>query len=191
MPYLLGLRVETIPAETGYLGVDPARLAVWRARLQAWPGFRVGIAWRGNPRATNDATRSAALADFLALANVPSVRLFSLQKGTGREELARLDARATVIDLADYLDDLADTAAAVCALDLVVAVDTALVHLAGGLGCPVWTALAVGPDWRWLLEREDTPWYPSMRLFRQRRLGDWTAVFARMAAELAMRTAVA
>ena len=117
---------------------------------------------------------------FAPLAGVPGVRLVSLQKGPGREQLPDLADRLGVLDLADQLEDFADTAAVMSNLDLVITVDTAVAHLAGALGIPVWVALPLVPDWRWLLEREDSPWYPSMRLFRQSAWGDWAGVFERL-----------
>jgi hypothetical protein len=126
---------------------------------------------------------------FAPLAAVPGVQLFSLQKGPGSEQLPMLAGQFAVSDLAGMLDlsegAFLDTAAVMQNLDLVVTSDTAIAHLAGALGVPVWVALTFAPDWRWLVDREDSPWYPSMRLFRQRRLGAWSEVFGRMAAELA------
>ena len=121
----------------------------------------------------------AADQQFAPLAEVPGVRLFSLQKGDGRNSCAALAGQFPVTDLGSRFGDLADTAAALVNLDLVVTVDTALAHLAGALGVPVWVAVPVAPDWRWLLGREDSPWYPSMRLFRQIRSGAWAETFTR------------
>ena len=122
-----------------------------------------------------------------SLAAVPGVQLFSLQVGDGQEQLAALGGRFAVIDLGNRFDStsFADAAAVVKNLDLVIAVDSAIVHLAGALGAPIWVALALSPDWRWLLQRDDSPWYPTARLFRQTRLDDWGQVFQRMAGDLA------
>ena len=131
--------------------------------------------------------RSIPLKCFAPLAEVQGVRLLSLQKGPGSEQLAEVDNRFMVIDLTSRLDQegaFLDTAAVMHSLDLVITSDTATAHLAGALGVPVWLALCAAPDWRWMLERTDSPWYPSMRLFRQRTLGDWQVVFENMAAEL-------
>ena len=117
------------------------------------------------------------LPTFEPLAGVPGVRLLSLQKGPGREQVDELAERVELLDPADDLNDFADTAALISNLDLVVTVDTAVAHLAGALGVPVWVALPANPDWRWLLERADSPWYPTMRLFRQSSWGDWPGVF--------------
>ena len=128
------------------------------------------------------------LVDFVAIARVPNVRLVSLQKGPGAEQLAGLPGAVEVLDLGNRLDEAAgpfmDTAAVMCCVDLVIASDTAAAHLAGALGVPVWVALPTASDWRWLLDRDDSPWYPTMRLFRQTHGGDWDEVFARIAAEL-------
>jgi ADP-heptose:LPS heptosyltransferase len=130
------------------------------------------------------------LVAFATLAKVPGVRLFSLQKGEGREQLAEASAASLrVVDLADSLDDLVDTAAAIQSLDLVVTCDSAVGHLAGALAAPVWVALSYAPDWRWMRDRADSPWYPTMRLFRQKSYGAWDDVFADIATELAARVA--
>jgi hypothetical protein len=118
------------------------------------------------------------------MAGIPGLKLFVLQKGLGTEQLDELGGRWPVIDLGGRLDDFMDTAAVLPHLDLVITPDTSLAHLAGALGVPVWVAIPFASDWRWLLDREDTPWYPTMRLFRQRRWGDWDDVFGRMAQEL-------
>src|SRR5262249_19149294 len=176
---------------------DPARIERWRRELGG-EGFKVGIAWQGSPSFPGDRLRSIPLAHFAPLAGVEGVRLFSLQKGPGREQIrstARVFAsagRLALTDLGERLDEqgaFLDTAAVMKTLDLVITSDTAIAHLAGALGVPVWVALSIGPDWRWLLDREDCPWYPTMRLFRQRRQGDWDEVFERMAAELHARNA--
>jgi Flp pilus assembly protein TadD len=189
LPRLLGTRPDNVPADGPYLHVDPARTQRWRLWLVAYHGLKVGIAWQGDRKHRNDRQRSVPLAQLAPLAQVPGVRLFSLQKGPGSEQLAGCPFAVT--DLGSWLDNsggaFLDTAAVMRNLDLVVCVDTALGHLAGGLGVPVWLALPFAPDWRWLLDRDDTPWYPSMRLFRQTRAGDWDSVFADMAAELQSR----
>ena len=158
--------------------------------MSAYPEFKVGIVWRGNPRKGNlhlqatDQIRSVSLAQFEPLARQPNVRLVSLQKGFGTEQIAELKDRFSVVDLGSGVNDLMNTAAVMMNLDLIVSVDTAPVHLAGALGVPAWVGLPFVPDWRWLLQREDSPWYPSLRLFRQTRPGEWNDVFARMADSL-------
>ncbi len=184
LPGILGTTFATVPAAVPYLAADPGRVERWRHRLEAVPGFRVGIAWQGNPVVRADARRSIALEHFAPLAGVEGVGLVSLQKGPGVEQLRALAGRFPVLDLGDELDEAGaflDTAAVMKNLDLVVSSDTAIPHLAGALAVPVWVALAALPDWRWFLGREDSPWYPTMRLYRQQRPGDWAEVFARLA----------
>jgi tetratricopeptide (TPR) repeat protein len=170
-----------------YLQADPARVEHWRKALGPPEGLRVGIAWQGSKVHRGDRMRSVRVTRFAPLSAVPGVTLFSLQKGAGSEQL--LDgtaARMGVVDLgARTGQDMADTAALMMTLDLVVTIDTAIAHVAGALDVPVWVATPFAADWRWLRERDDTPWYPSMRLFRQRERGDWDAVFADLAISLA------
>jgi hypothetical protein len=193
LPHLLGTRMNTIPAGVPYLFVDEERGEHWQHQLASLSGFKVGIAWQGNPHHPFDRHRSVPLARFAPLAQVPGVRLISLQKGPGCEQLADIGGAFPVHEF--NLDDnpaagvFQDMAAVMQTLDLVVTVDTAVAHLAGGLGVPVWVALGAGTDWRWLRDREDSPWYPSMRLFRQQRRGDWSELFERMAGELGQRRA--
>jgi hypothetical protein len=148
----------------------------------------VGIAWQGNPKWSQDRFRSIPLGEFSALARIEGVRLISLQKGDGSEQLRGLAGRFAVTDWTERLDQTSgafmDTAALMKNLDLVVTPDTAIGHLAGALGVRVWSALPYAPDWRWQLEREDCPWYPTMRLFRPSRRGQWGDVLERMAGEL-------
>jgi tetratricopeptide (TPR) repeat protein len=186
LPGVLGLSIDHL-WRGAYLAAEPARVETWRRKLAGVPGFRVGICWQGNPKHLFDDQRSFPLSRFAPLARVPGVRLVSLQKGFGSEQLA--NSTFDVVDLGADLDRDApflDTAAVMHSLDLVISADTATAHLAGGLGIPVWLALSAHADWRWFVDRADTPWYPTMRLFRQARLGDWEAVFAGIAAALAM-----
>lgn len=174
LPLVLGM-VEPLAMTNPYLRADDELRAAWRERLR--PGFRVGIAWAGNATHKDDVRRSMAFEKLAPLLRVAGVTFYNLQLGvSGNIE--------PIVDLTSHLTDFADTAAFVSELDLVIAVDTAVVHLAGALGRPVWTMVATLPDWRWGLGREDTPWYPTMRLFRQHTAGDWSEVIARVAAEL-------
>jgi tetratricopeptide (TPR) repeat protein len=188
LPRIFGTLLATVPAEVPYLFADAELVERWRSELSGAPGVRIGIAWQGNPRFPGDCMRSVPLTHFAPLAQVDGVRLFSLQKGAGREQLRAVARYLPVIDLGDRLDEATggfmDTAAVMKNVDLVITSDTAIAHLAGALGVPVWVALALGPDWRYLRGREDSPWYPTMRLFRQTRLGDWDGVFERIAAVL-------
>jgi hypothetical protein len=143
----------------------------------------VGLAWQGRPQYLGDRYRSIPLTTYAPLGGVRGVRLYSLQFGAGLEQLA--SAPMPIVDLGEQLGDFHQTAAIVSHLDLVITSDTATAHLAGAVGVPVWVALSLVPDWRWLLERADSPWYPTMRLYRQRRPGDWPEVFGRIASDLA------
>jgi hypothetical protein len=176
LPLAFATRVNSIPSAAGYLCADPVRVAGWRSALP--PGPRVGIAWAGNPAHSNDRRRSlpgAALARILA---VPGITFVNLQVGSRA-------AASPLPDLSPRLADFAATAALVAAVDLVVTVDTAVAHVAGAIGAPAWVLLPQAPDWRWLLGRDDTPWYASLRLFRQRCAGDWSGVATAVAASLA------
>jgi tetratricopeptide (TPR) repeat protein len=192
LPYALKTRPDTIPAQVPYLAAEPDRVAKWTERLQALPGLRVGLAWQGNPKVEKliwARGRSLPLAALEPLAQLPGVSLVSLQKGPGCEQLARVPFADRILDLGTDLDSgpdaFLDTAAVMASLDLVVSCDTSIVHLAGALGRPVWTALSLSPEWRWLLERNDSPWYPTMRLFRQSADGDWGAVVTALTRALA------
>ena len=184
LPRIFGTELDTIPADIPYLTADPALSVRWSEEMGRFEGYKIGIAWQGNPGHKKDRHRSFRLARFEPLAGIPGLNLFSLQKGVGTEQLEELGGRFPVIDLGGRLDDFMETAALVQHLDLVITPDTSLAHLAGALGVPVWVMIPFASDWRWLLDREDTPWYPTMRLFRQRRWGDWDEVFSRMAQEL-------
>jgi hypothetical protein len=191
LPLALGTDLASIPGGVPYLTADPQRAARWAARLQAVPGLRVGIAWQGNlivEQLMWARGRSMPLADLAPLAQVPGVSLVSLQKGPGSEQLRDVSFRDRVLDLGSDLDHgpdaFLDTAAVMAGLDLVVSTDTSIAHLAGALGRPAWIALPAAAEWRWLLERSDSPWYPTMRLFRQRRRRNWQSVVAALVAAL-------
>jgi tetratricopeptide (TPR) repeat protein len=188
LPAMCGTTLETIPAMIPYLHAEPERIASWRETLAAFDGFKVGIGWQGSPNFKFDCYRSMPLACFAPLAGCEGVKLLSLQKGVGREQLAPLADTLPLVDLGASLDEggsaFVDTAAAMMNLDLVITSDTAIAHLAGALGVPVWVALQYAPDWRWQRDRRDSPWYPTMRLFRQTSFGDWDGVFAQITAEL-------
>ncbi len=183
LPGVFQTTLDTIPAVIPYLDTDPELVAFWRKELArpAGDGFNIGIAWQGNPKVAGDCLRSIPLECFAPLARLPGVRLVSLQKGHGTDQLNGLGERLQILDLGDRLKTFSDTAAVMMNLDLVISSDTSVAHLAGALGVPVWTALQLVPDWRWLLDRADSPWYPTMRLFRQKRFGAWDEVFNDMA----------
>ena len=181
LPRLLGTALETIPAPVAYVS-PPANHAL-RLEVPSRHRLKVGIAWTGNPNHKNNRDRSCALDQFQPLCQLPQVSFFSLQKDAPAADLQAL-AALHIQDLSQALYDFADTAAAIAQLDLVITIDTAVAHLAGALGKPVWLLLSFAPDWRWLLERDDSPWYPTMRLFRQQQRSDWQGVFERVTAEL-------
>lgn len=186
LPFLLGTTLETIPTHVPYLTVDRARVAAWKTRLDSRtpPGLpRVGLAWAGDPTHPGDRWRSTRLAAWQSLLDVRGVSVISLQKWVPQRDRGFLSA-SRVIDVTDGRDDFADTAALVQALDLIVSVDTSLAHIAGALAKPAWVLLARVPDWRWLLDREDSPWYPTLRLFRQDVADRWDAPLQRIAATL-------
>jgi tetratricopeptide (TPR) repeat protein len=191
LPRALATHTEAdIPARIPYLDPDPDEAARWRVRTEALPGLRVGIAWAGNPgRVRMDRRRSVNAAALAPLADIPGVSLVSLQKGEAGAALQGLPFAASVHDWTSDLSDFADTAALITNLDLVIAVDTAIVHLAGALGKPVWLLNRFDTCWRWLLGRDDSPWYPSLRQFRQSRPGDWAGVIENVCAALAQLTA--
>lgn len=179
LPRAFATELETIPAACPYLTAATAPNG-----LSAGDGIKVGIVWRGSLTNERGRYRSCALSDFAPLRDVPGVTLYSVQTELSDEDRDRLGTLG-IADLAAGLGNFADTAAVVQALDLVLTVDTAMAHLAGALGRPVWVLLSAFPDWRWLLDREDSPWYPTMRLFRQRHIGDWTSVVGDVGAALA------
>jgi Flp pilus assembly protein TadD len=184
LPRIFGTTLATIPAQVPYLFPDEARVELWRDQISSSDELHVGITWQGNPQNTRDRARSFRLSQFEPIARRAGIRLFSLQKGYGCEQLGEIVGRFAVTDLSSGLGDFMDTAAAILNLDLMIAPDTALAHLAGALGVPTWVALPFAADWRWMSAREDSPWYPTIKLFRQQRWGDWDEVFARMAGEL-------
>ncbi|MCX5479340.1 tetratricopeptide repeat protein [Kaistia geumhonensis] len=188
LPHLLGLGEDLLAGRVPYFAADPARVASWRARLPNGP-FRIGIAWQGNPNAAVDRLRSVPLAAFAPLAALPGVELVSLQKGAGTEQLSSLPEgmKVTILpeDFASGPDSFMDTAAVLANLDLVVSIDSAVAHLAGALGRPLIVALKQVPEWRWGPSAEASPWYPSARLMRQAKRGDWDELFGRIAAAVA------
>jgi len=182
VPLAFETTLETIPAQVPYITVpEEAREA---AAVRDWPdeGLRVGLVWAGNPSHIDDRRRSIPLSFLEPLFGVEGAHFFSLQMGPSVAQLA--DTEAQITDLTPAISDMADTAALIEQLDLVICVDTAVAHLAGALARPAWVLLPFAPDWRWLREREDSPWYPTLRLFRQPKLRDWTSVVEKVRDEL-------
>lgn len=181
LPYCFRTRPDTIPSEVPYLYVSTVSHANWQRLYTEMPqkGRRVGLVWKGNPNHRNDHNRSIPFATMAPLLELEGMQFLSLQKGAERGLVPK-----HVLDFGPLLTDFGETAAAIHGLDLVIAVDTSVAHLAGALGKPVWTLLPYAPDWRWMLHRTDSPWYPTMRLFRQPIPGDWQSVIREVSTEL-------
>ncbi|HEY8750100.1 MAG TPA: tetratricopeptide repeat protein [Tepidisphaeraceae bacterium] len=187
LPGIFETTPSSIPASIPYLHPEPAHVEKWRPVI-AGPAFKIGMVWQGRRGYRADRDRSIPLKEFTPLAQVPGVKLFSLQKEDGTEQIADCGFEIRQMDpTIDTAGAFVDTAAIIPSLDLVITSDTAIAHLAGAIGAQVWVALAKCPDWRWMVGRADSPWYPTMRLFRQETAGDWNPVFARMANELKSR----
>jgi len=185
LPLRFGTTLASIPWNGPYLHADEEFSGRWRERMLPDPYRpRIGLVWAGRPENKVDRKRSMRLEQFAPLAEITDARFFSLQKGPAREQIRKSPAGLDLIDYTDDLGDFADTAAMIANLDLVISVDTSVAHLAGAMGRPAWVLLPTNPDWRWMLGREDSPWYPSARLFRQKMRGDWAEVIAQVATEL-------
>jgi tetratricopeptide (TPR) repeat protein len=183
---VFGTTLDSIPADVPYLSVDPAKLARYRQAIAGESRLKVGVNWAGNPRFRQDRRRSLSAEAVLPHLLVPGVQLFSLQKEPKETDRSVLKSRkGEIVELGPSFNDFSDTAAAIDALDLVITTDTSVAHLAGSLGHPTWVLLPYVLDWRWLRDRQDSPWYPTMRLFRQQRPFDWRGVFERLPGELA------
>lgn len=179
LPHMLGISLADLPGPVPYLQAPPERRQAWEQTLGPRRGLRVGLVWAGNPRHRNDRQRSCALTDLAPLLALPEIEFLSLQIPSPAAGLP-----AGLRDITAGIADFADTAAILTQLDLLIAVDTAVVHLAGALGLPSWLLLARDADWRWLHERQDSPWYPSLTLYRQKVPGQWLPVLERMAEDL-------
>ncbi|MFY3432425.1 tetratricopeptide repeat protein [Achromobacter mucicolens] len=175
LPMAIGLRMADLPGQVGYLSADAARVEKWRKRLTGLPRPWVALAWAGRPTHSNDANRSLALADMAPLA-VPGITYLAIQKGPAAAQAATAPPGMNIVPLDAEIADFEDTAAILSLADLLVSVDSSPVHLAGALNRPAWVLLPFLPDWRWLLQRSDSPWYPSLQLFRQPAPGDWKPV---------------
>ncbi len=183
LPMAMGLKMADLPGPVPYMTPDPTRLAKWRRHLGHLSRPLVALVWAGRPDHLNDANRSMTLADLAPLA-MPGATFLAIQKGPAAEQAAHPPAGMTLIPLSDKIEDFEDTAAILAIADLLISIDSSPVHLAGALGRPVWAMLPHIPDWRWLMDRDDSPWYPSLRLFRQTGGGDWAGVTARVAEAL-------
>jgi ADP-heptose:LPS heptosyltransferase len=186
LPQVFGTKLETIPNHAPYIYAAAKKIEYWKHRLDG-DGFKVGIVWAGRPMHTNDHNRSFALRQFLPRSEIHGIQLIGLQKGEAATQVDDLTPGMDFVNLGEELQDFSDTAGLIENLDLVISVDTAVAHLAGAMGKAVWVLLPFIPDWRWMMDRDDSPWYPSMRLFRQKTRGDWGSVFQRVEQELRMR----
>jgi hypothetical protein len=183
LPLVFGTELKSVPANIPYLRPFVDHIAKWRPRLPDNGRARIGVCWAGNPGFGNDRHRSIPLERFATLFGVSGIDFISLQKEVSPAQAPTLE-RHGILRLGEQFEDYADTAAVVAMLDLVVAVDTSVAHLAGAMSRVTALLLPFSPDWRWLLDREDSPWYPSMRLFRQTATGDWDAPLGRLRQEL-------
>lgn len=185
LPLTFGTTASSIPADIPYIPVDPSLVKKWSAAINMdGVQFKIGLVWSGNPKNTNDRNRSLPLSIFSDIAGIRGVVLYSLQMGEAAEQADSMPEGLKLLDYTRDIHDFSDTAAFIENLDMVISVDTAVAHLAGALGKPVWTLLPTVPDWRWQLKRSDSPWYPTMRLFRQSVSGEWGDVILRITDEL-------
>jgi len=185
---IFNTNLDNIPNQVPYLYIPETNTTQWKNFFSAYQQFKVGLVWAGNPAHSNDINRSCQLKDWLPFLALDNIDFFSLQKKFQLEQLQDLPDNIQITNLDDKLQDYIDTAACISQLDLVITVDTSVAHLAGALGKPVWTLIPFVPDWRWMLNTEKTPWYPTMRLFRQQKIGDWQPVIEKIAHILVCRS---
>jgi len=184
LPRLFGTDADTIPAEVPYLRADPGDAARWAIRMEG-PGKKVGIVWAGNPDQTGDRLRSPRLAAVQPLFQIPGIQFFALQLGAGRKDLEKYPLPPQVTDLGLEIKDLADTAAIMANLDLMITSCTAPLHLAAAMGIPTWAMIPYAPHFLWQIGRTDNDWYPTLRLYRQQRPGvDWSDVMGDLGKDL-------
>ncbi len=195
LPGILGTTVKTIPASTNYLSAEPSLVSHWQKILDGKSGIKVGIAWQGNPDYAGDRFRSIDLGLFEGIAKYEQVRLISLQVGQGTKLMSNCPFRDRIEDYTDQMDagkdGFVDTAAVIANLDVVISCDSSIAHLSGALGKDTWLLLNRDAEWRWFVDRDDSPWYPSVRLFRQTQLGNWKDVIERVTNALELRTQIA
>jgi hypothetical protein len=185
LPLIFGTTLENIPTKTPYISVNQALIHKWKEKVKNDTSqLKIGLVWAGIPGHKNDRNRSCSLDIFSPLANIHDTTFYSLQKGDAAEQAKSPPEGLKLVDYTEEIHDFSDTAALIENLDLVISVDTAVAHLSGALNKPVWTLLPFAPDWRWLLNRNDSPWYSTMRLFRQPSHGDWVSVISSVVREL-------
>ena len=180
LPKIFNTTLDTIPNKVPYLFADPAKINSWQPEFKG-PALKVGLVWAGRRTHSNNHNRSIQLVYFKDLAQIEGIQLYGLQKGRITQQSTGPVANFNIIHLGERFENFADTAGAIANLDLIISVDTAVVHLAGAMGKPVWLLLPFVPDWRWLLDRQDSPWYPTIRIFRQHRYGDWQTALQKVA----------
>jgi tetratricopeptide (TPR) repeat protein len=185
LPLVFSTTIESIPAKVPYIKADTSLVEKWRGKIQSDKAAKkVGLVWAGAPVHKKDRYRSCSLETFAPLGEIEGVSFYSLQKGDAAKEAKNHPGGMKLTDHTDEINDFSDTAALIETLDLVISVDTSVAHLAGAMGKMTWTLLPFAPDWRWMLNREDSPWYPTIRLFRQPSSGDWDSVIAKVKDEL-------
>jgi len=184
LPGIFKTSLETIPRDTGYISLDKSLCDKWKQKLDGLGSVKIGLCWQGNRKHKRDLFRSIQLEKLSRLLEVEKVSFISLQKGYGEEQIEHYHLGSKISDFSSEIDTFSDTAALISQLDLVIGVDTSTIHLAGAMGKPVWVLLPHAPDWRWMLKREDSPWYPTMRLFRQQESGEWGPVIDEIINEL-------
>jgi ADP-heptose:LPS heptosyltransferase len=184
LPLAFKTNLNSIPATIPYLEAPPGKAESWQMRFASCAGPKIGIVCSGSAQHHNDHNRSIPLASFKPLAEAAGGPLYLIQKEVRPDDEVTLSGSPEFVSLASEINDFSDTAAIIANLDLISAVDTSIVHLVGAMGKPIWTLLAFPPDWRWMLDRTDSPWYPTMKLFRQSAAGNWSAVLAQVASEL-------
>ncbi|HEY8096473.1 MAG TPA: glycosyltransferase family 9 protein, partial [Methylobacter sp.] len=184
LPFAFKTDLSTIPGQIPYVSASSELRSNWKTELAHYQAPRIGLVWSGNRKFSNDAARSIPLQEFGTLLENNHVHFFSLQKEVRQDDQAYLSSQGNIIDLAPNLDDFSDTAAVIANLDLVITVDTAVAHLAGAMGKPVWILLPFAADFRWLIDRTDSPWYPTAKLFRQTEIGNWRHVLEDVVASL-------
>jgi len=184
LPHIFKTTLDTIPNTTPYVSADTNSLNKWKSIFNNTPNFKVGLVWTGNPKNANDKRRSLSIETLIPLLNIRGIKFFSLQMGEKSKELNLFGLNNRITDLSPDLKDTWDTAAAISLMDLIISVDTSVGHLSGAIARHTWLMLPFAPDWRWMLKREDTPWYPTVRLFRQPEPGDWGTVVEKIKREL-------
>ena len=184
LPKIFKINLDTLPNKVPYLKADEKLVKKWQEKFSSIEGLKIGFAYEPKIDSTTHKTRSCPVKHFYNLLQHENITLFSLQKGTPIEKISDFPKNERFIDLYDEINDFSDTAAIMENMDLIISIDTSVVHLAGALGRPTWNLLHSKPDWRWLLDRIDSPWYPTMKLFRQKIKGDWDSVFEEINKEL-------